>query len=152
MRFLPARFGTNARTGTIVLALVCFELAAASAQETPPDGWSFSGELTSVFSLGNAEALTLGLGAALENRQGPNLLKFEAGGVRTEAVTVTRRAVGTPSDFVIHKEEEREKTAEAFYARGRYDRSVSSRLFVYGGADWMRNTFAGIDSRFLVAA
>lgn len=142
----------QAWTAALVVALLCLASASAPAQEPPPDGWSFSGELTTVFSQGNAEALTFGLGSALENRQGANLLRLEAGGIRTEAVTVTRRAVGTPLEFVIEEEENREKTAEAYYARGRYDRTVSERLFVYGGADWMRNTFAGIDSRFLVAA
>ncbi len=134
------------------LVFLCVAFVPASAQEPPPDGWTFNGELTSVFSMGNAEALTFGLGTALENRRGPNLLKFEAGGIRTESVIVTRRAVGTPTDFVIEKDEDREKTAEAYYARARYDRALSARLFTYGGVDWMRNTFAGIDSRFLVAA
>jgi len=125
---------------------------SARAQAAPPDGWEFRGELTSLFSVGNAEALTVGLGSTLENRRGRNLLKLEAGGMRTESVMVSRRATGTASTFQVVKLEEREKTAEAYFARARFDRAVSDRFFAYGGADWMRNTFSGIDSRFLIAA
>src|SRR5690606_29495331 len=114
-------------------------------------GWRFSGELTSVLSLGNAEALTFGLGGNLEHRDGGNLLKLETGGMRTESVLVTRRAVGTPGDFEIEETEQREKTAEAYFARARYDRAIGESFFAYGGADWMRNTFAGIESRLVLA-
>src|SRR5690606_15963661 len=114
MGSLAARTVMQAWTAALVVALLCLASASAPAQEPPPDGWSFCGELTTVFSQGNAEALTFGLGSALENRQGANLLRLEAGGIRTEAVTVTRRAVGTPLEFVIEEEENREKTAEAY--------------------------------------
>ena len=138
---------------TVLLAAALVAPAAnrAAAQDAPPDGWSFRGELTSVASLGNAEAITFGLGSTLENRRGPNLLKLEAGGLRTESTIVTRRAVGTPTDYDVRVTEDTDKTAEAYFARGRYDRSLNERFFVFGGLDWMRNTFMGIDSRLLTA-
>jgi hypothetical protein len=134
------------------LIILIATVLPARAQDTPPDGWAMTGELTSVMSMGNSEALTLGLGVSVLNRQGANLLTFEAGGIRTESVIVSRTAVGTSTDFEIRKDEDREKTAESYFARARYDRALGERFFVFGGADWLRNTFAGIDSRFLVAA
>lgn len=123
----------------------------AVAQE-PPEGWSFTGELTSVLTQGNAEALTFGLGSVLEYRQGRNYLKFDAGAIRTESTLTTRRAVGSPASYEIIVDENTQKTAESYFARSRYERSVSDRFFLFGGADWLRNTFAGIDSRTLLAA
>lgn len=136
--------------GALVLALSCFA-GRVSAQAPPPDGWAFKGEVTSVLSMGNAEAFTFGLGATLEHRQGKNLLKLETGGVRTESVIVRREARGTPESYEVVKDEDREKTAEAYFARARYERALGDALFVYGGVDWLRNTFAGIDSRSLLA-
>lgn len=132
----------------LTLLLVPFSL---SAQDAPPDGWTFKGELSSVLSGGNSESLTLGLGASLQNRWGPNLFKLEAGSVRTESTLITRRAIGTPASYVIEEDENRQKTAETYSARARYDRSLSDAFFLFGGLDWLRNTFAGIDSRFLMA-
>jgi putative salt-induced outer membrane protein YdiY len=125
-------------------------VAPARAQDAPPDGWQFRGEVTTVLTAGNAEAFTFGLGSTLENRRGRGLLKLEAGGMRTESVFVTRTAVGTPDVFQIVTTEDRQKTAESYFARARYDRAVSEYFLAYGGVDWMRNTFAGIDSRFLL--
>jgi hypothetical protein len=122
------------------------------AQDAPPEGWTFTGELTTVLSRGNAEALTFGLGTAVQNRWGANLLKVDAGAIRTESTLTTRRAVGTPGSYEIVTDENSEKTAESYFARARYERTVSEHIFLFGGLDWLRNTFAGIDSRSLLAA
>ncbi len=135
---------------SVVFATVPLDLL--QAQDGPPDGWSFVGELTSVMSRGNAKALTLGLGSTVENRSGPGLLKLEFGALRTESTIITRRAVGTLEAFEIRVDEDRETTAEAYNAGARYDRTLTPRFFLYGGTDWMRNTFAGIDSRIVLAA
>ena len=137
--------------GVTLVAALCVATGPLAAQEPPPDGWAFRGELSSLLSMGNAEAFTFGLGAVLENRQGKNLLKFEGGGVRTESVIVRREARGTAESFEVVKNEDREKTAEAYFARARYDRAVSDVFFLFGGLDWLRNTFAGIDSRSQLA-
>jgi putative salt-induced outer membrane protein YdiY len=116
-------------------------------------GWFFTGELTAVWAAGNSQSNTFGLASSLRYLWERAQVKFEAGGVRAESSLTTRTAVGTsPDDFRLEEATVTRKTAEAYYARGRYDYSVSSRFFVFGGADWLRNTFAGIDSRFLVAA
>jgi putative salt-induced outer membrane protein YdiY len=88
------------------------------------------------------------LGHLWENAE----LKFEGGAVRTESSIKTRTATGTAQSFTVADQKRTEKTAEAYYLRGRYDRDVTSSMFIFGGADWLRNTFAGIDSRTLFAA
>lgn len=113
--------------------------------------WVLKGELTSVLSRGNSESLALGLGATARRRWEHDALKLEAGWIRVETGRIRRRAVGTANDFEVERDVDREKTAEALFVRGRYDRRLSERVFLYGGADWLRNTFAGIDSRTLLA-
>ncbi|HEX9885662.1 MAG TPA: DUF481 domain-containing protein [Longimicrobiales bacterium] len=136
---------------TLLAALTVGLPRPVVGQVAPPDAWSFKGEFSSVLSQGNAESFTLGLGASLRGAWEGAILKIETGMVRTESGKTTRRAVGTEEDFVLQEETVREKTAEAFFARARYDRSLSDRFFLFGGVDWLRNTFAGVDSRFLVA-
>lgn len=141
----------RAAAGLVMVGLAAGPLESR-AQDAPAQGWTFKGELTSVLSGGNGEAVTFGLGSQIENRRGPNHWRFEAGGVRTEATRITRRAIGTEAAFVVEEEEDRQKTAEAYFARARYDRQLSEHFFAFGGVDWLRNTFAGVDSRFLTAA
>jgi len=156
-RTLAGRLRAPARVNTITAVFTGLALLGGIAprhgyaQDAPPDGWSFLGELTSVMSAGNAKALTFGLGSTVERRAGPNLLKLEAGGLRTESTIITRRAIGSAGSYEIQVRENRETTAEAYNAGARLDRTVSERFFVYGGANWMRNTFSGIDSRTVLA-
>ena len=91
--------------------------------------------------------------AATARREWPkHQLRFALGGTQTESSLRKRTAVGTgQDDFQLFEETVTEKTAELFYARGRYDYKFSKRFVVFGGMDWMRNRFAGIDSRFLMA-
>jgi hypothetical protein len=124
----------------------------AAQDDQIPDGWAFKGELTSVWSAGNEKSFTFGLGTKLTNKWGRNLFRLEAGGIRTEYTIITRRAVGTADLFDIVVDEDRQRTAEAYFVRSRYDRQLNDRFYVLGGLDWMRNTFAGVDSRFVLVA
>jgi hypothetical protein len=142
-RFLPQR--------CVLAAAAVSILACAPAAAQDELGWAFTAKLTTVFTDGNAEASTFGLASALAHTQERWEFKFETAGVRTESGIKERRAVGTDSAFVIEEETIWRKTAEAYYARVRYDRDLSDEVLVFAGADWLRNTFAGIDSRFLVA-
>jgi len=123
-------------------------LPAAARQDT---GWSFTGKVTAVFTGGNSEASTFGLASKVGYGHENYEFLFEAGAVRTDSAIKQRRAVGTESDFTIREENVWQKTAEAYYARARYDRDLSAAFLVFVGTDWLRNTFAGIDSRFLMA-
>ena len=153
---LPA---VHSRRRPLVLAAAAALAAAflatpARAQETGPaePKWTFQGELTSVLSHGNSEAVTLGLGSVIRREAEKNALRLEAGAIRVETGKITRKAVGTADAFTVTRDVDRSKTAESLFARARYDRTLSERVFAFGGVDWLRNTFAGIDSRFLVAA
>lgn len=140
--------------GAILLALaVSLHPSSLQAQDEDParTRWVFQGELTSVISQGNSESFTAGLGTTIRRQWAQDALRFEFGGLQTESSRITRRAVGTPDAFRVEVDSDSEKTAESLYARGRYDRTLSERFFAYGGVDWLRNTFAGIDSRFLLA-
>ncbi|UCC24529.1 MAG: DUF481 domain-containing protein [Gemmatimonadales bacterium] len=137
-----------------VAVLLLSPAAPLAAQDDDParERWVFKGELTSVITQGNSEAVTLGLASTIRRRYEDSAWKFEAGAVRVETGKVIRRADGTAADFSVTRSVDTEKTAESFYARGRYERTVSDAFFLYGGVDWLRNTFSGIDSRTLFAA
>lgn len=122
----------------------------SSAQPTRA-GWTFTSELSAVISAGNSESTTLGLGANVRRDWASTVLRLEANAVRTESGKTTRTAIGSANAFELIEETQREKTAEAFNVRARFDRDLSNGIFSFSGVDWLRNTFAGVDSRFLVA-
>jgi putative salt-induced outer membrane protein YdiY len=127
------------------------DAATAQAQDEKEFGWFFTAEVTGVWASGNSESTTLGLAATGRRVWDNSELKIDGGAVRTESSTTRRTAVGTIDDFVVEKETTRRKTAENYYLRGRFDYKLSERFFTFAGADWLRNTFAGIDSRLLFA-
>lgn len=144
--------------GRIVRAtLVSFGLSAlwvgsAGAQDEEADlGLYFTAEFSTVWTAGNSESFTLGVGSTLGYLFERSELKFEGGAIRTESSLTTRTAVGTAADFDLQEETVTETTAEAYTLRGRYDYTLSKLFFLFGGADWLRNTFAGINSRTLLA-
>jgi putative salt-induced outer membrane protein YdiY len=143
------------RRKSVVVALVSGMVAGVSTQlEAQSDkelGWFFTTELTAVWTAGNSVTNTFGLDAKARRVWDRATLAISGGGIRSEASKRTRTAVGTAADFEVQETTDREKTAESYYARGRVDYTVSSRFFAFGGADWQRNTFAGIDSRTLFA-
>jgi putative salt-induced outer membrane protein YdiY len=115
-------------------------------------GWAFTAELGSLWTAGNQETFNLAADASVEYTWPVSRLKFEGGGFSTESSLTTTTAVGTgQDDFELFSETVTEKTAEAFYSRARYDYDISRKFYVFGAGDWLRNTFAGIDSRFLTA-
>lgn len=138
------------------LSLLVVPLPLLGQEEDPEEDearrrWVFEGELTTVVSQGNSEATTLGFGSTVRRRWARDAVRIEAGWVRVETGRISRRAVGSPDDFSVERSVDTDKTAEASFLRGRYDRTLSEGVFVYGGADWLRNTFAGIESRLLLA-
>ena len=138
---------------TIPLLLIVIAMPGwLHAQQQPANGWFFTGQLTSVWTSGNSESRTLGLNGSVRRQDGGGTLTLESGGIRTEATRKTRRAVGTPASFEIEEEERRERTAEAYFARLRYDRKLSDHFVVFVGTDVLRNTFAGISHRVLIAS
>lgn len=115
-------------------------------------GWFFEGRLTGLWTGGNSESFSFGLGTTLRHVWTNSELRFDAGGTQTQSTITSRTAVGTAENFQINEQSNTEKTAELYFARGRYDYSFSEYFYALGGVDWLRNRFAGIDSRTLIGA
>ena len=127
--------------------------APATAQDEKETGWSFTADFTSVWTAGNSESNTFGTKGTLIRDWTKSVLKFEAGGTQTKSSLKTRTAVGdSPTDFIVNETKVTEKTAELYFGTARYDHNLHKRFLIFGGMDWLRNIFAGIDSRFLLAA
>jgi putative salt-induced outer membrane protein YdiY len=106
-------------------------------------------DLSYVLTSGNSSSSSLGFKGDLTRRWTRQSVSFAAGGIRASSTPSNARyAVGTPADFEVTLPDPA-PTAERYFARGRYDRKVSDRFFVTGGAGWERNRFSGIDARWL---
>lgn len=135
-------------------SLLLVDPARSQDAPAPPDTPEITttAELTAVWTGGNADASTFGAAGSTRLAWPRSELKFDAGGIRTESVLRTRRAVGAETAFNIDETTDRQRTAENYFARSRFDHKLSTRFLLFGGVDWLRNTFSGIESRFLVAA
>ncbi len=140
--------------GMHLLRLMCWILAAAVLSLDTPlqaqeEGWVVTdkAELSFILTAGNASTSTLGLKNTLKGAGGRSVLTFEGGAIRSASTLRTRVANGTIDNFQVTETTETETTAESFFARGRYDFSISERALWFAGTGWERNTFAGIDSR-----
>ena len=138
--------GRHAVAVATLTSLLCG--GSASAQDGPETGWFSTAELSLLFTSGNSSARTFGLGGRLRHAWETSELQLRAGSLLTETGTTTRTAVGTTSDFVVSETTTEEVTAENYFINSRFDRSLSDRVFLYAGAGWERNTFAGFDNRF----
>lgn len=144
-------FIDKTRAAALVAATLLLGLPHLAAGQDDGFAWRSETELSFVSTSGNAGASTMGLKGSVTATGGLNEVKFEFGGIRSETTTTTRTAVGTGTDYTVNKTETSQLTAANYFARGRYDRSLGA-AFVFGGAGWDRNTFAGIENRYQVAA
>jgi putative salt-induced outer membrane protein YdiY len=144
-------FSTKTRILFIMLLVSSINIFSQDAEEKKL-GWFFEGKLAGLWAGGNSESFTLGLGATLKHIWTNSELRFDAGGLQTESSTTTRTAVGTSENFQVNEDKKTEKTAELIFVRGRYDYNFTENFYALGGIDWLRNRFAGIDSRTLIAA
>jgi putative salt-induced outer membrane protein YdiY len=139
------------------LALTLVAVAGSSgAQEEKKEekklGWKDSAELALVVAGGNSATSTLGFRNLLSRVWSNAELNIEAAGLRTSTTSITRTPIGaTIDDFDVVESRESALTAENYLARGKYDRQVSSRFFVYGSGGWDRNEFAGTRNRYTAA-
>jgi len=141
------------RPGAGVVGLLMLAGAAqAAAQDAPAPGWYNTTELTAVWTSGNSPASTFGLKDELRRIWERTTFKLEAGAVRTAATTLTRSARGTASAFTVTETETTRVTAESYFLRGLVDRNLSAAMFLFGGAGWNRNTFAGVRGRYAFVA
>jgi putative salt-induced outer membrane protein YdiY len=137
----------------VFTAIAAFRASPLSAQdEPPPPGWYDKAEVTFVMTSGNSTSSTLGLKNTLDRRWERALLRLSAGAIRAESGVTTRTATGTVDDFQVVRTTTTQKTAERYFVEGRYDRDVTESAFLFGGAGWDRNTFAGIQNRYAFIA
>ncbi|GIK61444.1 MAG: DUF481 domain-containing protein [Ignavibacteriota bacterium] len=140
-------------TAKIIIIMLLISSINIFSQDTEKKlGWFFEGKLAGLWTGGNSESFTLGLGATLKHIWTNSELRFDAGGTQTQSTLTTRTAVGTTDNFEVNEQSKTEKTAEIIFARGRYDYNFTENFYALGGIDWLRNRFAGINSRTLVAA
>jgi putative salt-induced outer membrane protein YdiY len=114
-----------------------------------PPGLYANADLSYVLTSGNSSSSSLGFKGDVTRRWTKHSLGFAAGGIRSSSSPETRFAVGTPDDFEVQLPE-KETTAAAYYARGRYDYLLSERLFYTLGLGWERNRFSGIENRWVL--
>lgn len=131
--------------------LALLDHSHAAAQEVEM-GWKNVAELTLVLTGGNATSRTLGFKNTADYRWPNASFQLSAGGVRAEAGTVTRTATGTPANFTVNESTDTKTTAESYFLKSRLDRTVSDAMFLFAGAGWDRNTFAGVDNRYTAVA
>ena len=140
-------------------ALLCgAAFTPALAQNDPnavTEGWKDSADLSYVTTSGNSETSTLAFKNKLWRRWLNSGVEFNMGALRSDATTITFTATrdpNNPNDIDVDEDKDSEKTAEAYFFNGRYDRYVTDRFFWFGSAGWDRNTFAGIQNRYSAAA
>lgn len=130
-------------------------------QAPPPDekklGWADAADLSYVLTSGNADARTLGFKNILTRTWENALFSLKAGGIRSMAATPPQFAfVGDPnaldpnnsSTFSV-EDGDLVVTSENYFLNGAYDRNVSKAFYWHVGAGWDKNTFAGINNRYV---
>ncbi len=139
------------RWGVILVTLAVAVASAGPATAQESITWENSTELSFVSTGGNSSASTLGLKATLTGTKVANEMKLEVGGIRSSIGVTTRTATGTANDFTVTETTVSQVTAENYFARGRYDRKLADS-FLFAGAGWERNTFAGVQNRYSLVA
>jgi putative salt-induced outer membrane protein YdiY len=140
------------RAAAITSLLAVLTLAPAMAQERA-FVWKNGTEFAFVTTSGNASSTTIGLNSTLDGASAVSAVKLEIGGIRASSNFITRSAVGTVDDFVVTEEIRTEQSAANYFARARFDRNLGENdFFVFGGAGWERNTYAGFSNRFSLVA
>lgn len=158
---LAARHPSNARASgaacsfSLAFALLLGTGVEASAQlpqiPLPPE-WSNSSEFSFIQTRGNTESTTFGLANELITEWERTETKLEVGALRTNTTRFRRSAIGTADDYRVEEESETRVSAENYHIRFRGDREFSERSSVFGQLGWARNTFTGIDGRYVLVA
>ena len=118
-----------------------------------PLGWTARAALSYVGTGGNAEATSLGFKFNASYNWTRTYFTLLGGGVRADSTTVEQFAFGpSASEFTAVEVKDTQKTAENYSLDATVDRTVTKRLYWQAGAGWLRNTFAGVDSRIAARA
>jgi hypothetical protein len=117
-------------------------------EEDNPTGWTAKAGLSYVQTSGNSKTSTLGFKLGASYNWTKTFFNFQASGIQASTTNQDSFAVG-PSDssFVVVQSSHKETTAENYALDASLDHNLSKRFFWQAGAGWLRNTFAGIESR-----
>ncbi len=138
--------------GALLAVGLCGSIPALAQDKAADDRWKDTAEFSYVVTAGNSETSTLGFKDSLGRKWDRSSFELNAGGVRAEATTKTRTAIGTSTSFSIDEQSATALTAESYLLNGRYDRKISGRFFWFVGTGWDRNRFAGVENRYVGAA
>ena len=134
---------------TAVDETVLASLKPADDPDEPLSGFYNTADLSLVITGGNSAATTFGLRNLAEYYWETSSLRFDLGGLSTESRSRDDRvAVETGDGGFEVVEAERQKTAENYFARLRYDYALSDRWYAFGIGGWDKNRFAGFDNRW----
>ncbi|MFC1543714.1 YdiY family protein [Gemmatimonadota bacterium] len=126
-------------------------LSSALAVQGQESGWKNTAELSYVTAAGNAQTATMGFSDKLVRSWERTAFEFRLSGIRAESTTSTRIVTSAGPPPAVRTDSETDLTAEKYAVGARLNRKISDHFFYYGGADWKRNRFAGIDAQYLVA-
>ena len=116
----------------VALFFVLGTATGAWAEEKGKEGrWSDQAELSYVETGGNTDVTTL---------SGKNHLKYK----------FTDRLEGGWEIGALYGETDGEATAERYFTELRLDYAFTERFYAYGIGGWLRDTYAGFDSRYYV--
>ena len=120
---------------------------AAKADDNPT-GWTAKAGLSYVGTGGNAEASTLGLKFGATYNWTRTFFTLQGSAVRSSTTFKDTLRVGpSDSEFTLVDNERSETTAENYFLDANLDHTITKRFYWQAGAGWLRNTFAGIESR-----
>lgn len=153
---------------TLALAVLAAIPAPLRAQAVPPPpvpgqggakaddnplGWTAKAALSYVGTGGNAQSTSLGFKFNASYNWTRTYFTLLGGGVRADSTTIDRYALGpSESNFTSVEVEDKQKTAENYVLDATLDHTVTKRLYWQAGGGWLRNTFAGVDSRIAARA
>jgi hypothetical protein len=120
---------------------------AGAGKDDNPTGWTVKAGLSYVQTTGNSKSDNLGARFSVNYNWTRTFFSLTGAAVRNDSATITRLATGSPSDFDVQTTEISALTAANYFLDANLDHNLTDRFFWTTGAGWMRNTFAGIDSR-----
>lgn len=129
-------------------ALVCGTMVASLSvayADEPARPWTDSADFGLVLTTGNSQNLNFALGNKFKFSWSNAELTFDAGALRNENTATDYTFDGT----TLTKTKTKAVTAESYLAAVKYRQNVTPRFYWFTEAAWVRNTFAGIDQRYL---
>ena len=124
--------------------------SAQLPQVSAPPEWSNSSKFSFIQTRGNTESTTFGFANELITAWAKTEIKLEMSALRTRTTGFERSAMGTADDFQVEEQTETRVSAENYHMSFRGDRGFSERSTIFSQVGWTRNTFSGIDARYVL--